>query len=100
MHIDIDTREVACKLSFLVGKVILFREVVDDSSDSTTATNVLAVRVENTPGTEGHPRVVLYTNVGIRNMDSSKKFNDIMLVNDHGGLTPLGKVTDDFGIVF
>ena len=53
MHIDIDTREVACKLGFLVGKTILFREVVDDSSDSTTATQVLSVRVENTPGTEG-----------------------------------------------
>ena len=100
MHIDIDTREVACKLSFLVGKVILFREVVDESSDYTTATKVLAVRVENTPGTEGFPIVHIYTTVGIQNIDKSRKFNDIMLVNENGGLDSLGKITDNLGIVF
>lgn len=100
MHIDIDTREVACKLSFLIGKVILFREVVDHSSDYTTATNVLAVRVENTPGTEGHPRVVLYTNVGIQNIDSSKKFSDIMVLLPDGSLRCLGEYTDEMGIIY
>ena len=100
MHIDIDTREVACKLSFLVGKVILFREVVDHSSDSTTATNVLSVRVENTPGTEGYPIVHIYTNIGIRHIEHSSEFKDIMVLNSDGSLKCLGDYADDMGICF
>ncbi len=99
MHIDIDTREVACKLSFLVGKVILFREVVDHSSDFTTATNVLAVRVENTPGTEGYPIVHLYTSVGIRHIEHSREFKDIMVL-EPDGLKCLGDYADDMGVCF
>lgn len=99
MHIDIDTREVACKLSFLVGKVILFREVVDESSDYTTATNVLSVRVENTPGTEGYPIVHLYTSVGIRHITHSREFKDIMVL-EPDGLKCLGDYADDMGICF
>ncbi len=99
MHIDIDTREVACKLSFLVGKVILFREVVDHSSDFTTATNVLAVRVENTPGTEGYPIVHLYTSVGIRHIEHSREFKDIMVL-EPDGLKCLGDYSDNVGICF
>ena len=98
--IVVDTREVAHKLSFLVGKTILFREVVDDSSDSTTATNVLAVRAENTSGASGRPEVRIYTNIGVQRIGNSREFNDIMLLNGHGELTPLGNLTDNLGVVF
>ena len=96
--VEIDTREVTAKLSFLVGKTVLFREAY---SDSCTATQVLAVKAENDARTSGKPKVFIYTNVGrIQEIDSSSKFNEIMVVDEQGGLVSLGKTTDDLGIVF
>lgn len=93
----IDTKDVASKLSFLIGKTIAFR---DGLSDATTTTQVVAVKAENTPGTEGHPQVSIYTYVGIENIRSSHQFNDIMVLDSTGVLIPLGSYADNMGISF
>ena len=91
--VEIDTNELAMKLSFLVGRTVLLK-YADGSSG---VTMVHSIRVQ----TEPEKMVdIYYDGIGMQHITSSKKFNDIMLVNDHGGLTPLGKVTDDLGIVF
>ena len=97
--VAIDTREVAAKLSFLAGRTILFRNGYPDV-DAVTATQVVAVKAENTPGTEGYPIVHVYTTVGIQNIDKSKKLGDIMLLDEDGGLESLGKIADRLGIYF
>lgn len=96
----IDTRDVAAKLSFLIGKTIAFR---DGYSDATTTTQVLAVKAENTPGLEGYPKVSIYTHVGIQNIEKSKKFHDIMVWTENNEcqeLKSLGEITDEMGIHF
>lgn len=97
--IEIDTREVASKLSFLVGRTILFRNGYPDV-DAVTASQVVAVKAENTPGTEGYPIVHIYTTVGIQNIDKSKKFGDIMLLDENGNLESLGEIVDRLGVYF
>lgn len=93
----IDVREVASKLAFLVGKTILFRDGYDDSA---TVTPVLAIKAENTPGTEGRPCVSIYTTVGVQTISKSSQFNNIMVLESDGSLKLLGDYTDQMGIVF
>ena len=93
----IDVREVASKLAFLVGKTILFR---NGHGDSATVTPVLAIKAENSPGTEGRPSVSIYTTVGVQTITDSNKFNDIMVLESDGSLKLLGDYTDQMGIVF
>ena len=95
--LTMDTREVAAKLSFLVGKTIAFR---DGYADATTATQVLAVKAENTPGASGHLQVSIYTNVGIQTITKSKQFGDLMLLENDGSLVSIGSYTDAMGIYF
>lgn len=95
----IDTREVAVKLSFLVGKTVLFRNGYPNI-DAATATRVIGVKAENTPGTEGVPQIIIYTEVGNKGITKSTEFNDLMLLDEDGGLESLGKITDNLGIVF
>ena len=92
-RIEIDTREVAAKLSFLVGKTVLLRA----SDGSSCATTVDSIRVYGTPS----PMVDIYYNgLGIQHITKTEKFGDIMLLNENGGLESLGKITDNLGIVF
>lgn len=98
----IDTRDVAAKLSFLVGKTITFRNGYPDD-DAVTTTQVIAVKAENTPGLEGYPKVSIYTHVGIRNIEKSKEFHDIMVWvenNECQELKSLGSITEEMGIHF
>lgn len=92
-----DTKEVAAKLSFLVGKTIAFR---DGYSDATTTTQVIAVKAENTPGTEGYPQVSIYTHVGIQTIRKAQQFGDLMVLETDGSLVSLGSYTDAMGIHF
>ena len=94
---SIDTRVIAAKLSFLVGKTILFR---NGQGDSATVTPVLAIRAENGPGIAGRPCVSIYTTVGVQTITDSSKFNDIMVLEPDGSLKLLGDYTDQMGIVF
>ena len=96
-RVYIDTKDVAAKLSFLVGKTILFRNGV---GDSTTATPVLAVKAENGSGAEGRPCVSIYTTVGVQTLTDSDKFNNIMVLETDGTLTNLGKYTTQMGVCF
>lgn len=91
--IENDTREVAAKLSFLVGKTVLFR---DGHEDACTSTQILAVKVANGKS----PIVSIYTTVGIQNIDKSEKFGNIMLLDEDGGLESLGEIVDRLGIYF
>lgn len=95
--IEIDTKDVASKLSFLIGKTIMFR---DGLSDATIATGVHSLKAENTPGTEGHPQIVIYTAFGIRIVKNTRELNDIMVLDEDGSATSLGKYADEVGIYF
>ena len=93
-RVEIDTREVASKLSFLVGRTILFR---DGKEDATTASSVLAVKAENTSGGKnGRPQVVIYTTVGALTIKYSSEFNNIMLLDGKS----IGAYADNMGIYF
>ena len=93
----IDTRETIMKLSFLIGRTILMRTA---SGDSCVATRVESIMAENTPGIEGVPCVTLYTNIGVKHINNSKSFNDIMLLDEDGNLESLGEIVDRLGIYF
>lgn len=92
--VEIDTKDVAAKLSFLVGRTILFR---DGHEDATTASSVLAVKAENPPGLNGHPQVTIYTTVGVLTITKSTEFNNIMLLDDSKSI---GTYADEMGIYF
>ena len=93
----IDTRETTMKLSFLIGRTILMRTA---NEDSCVATKVESIMAKNTPGTEGVPCVTIYTNIGVKHINNSKSFNDIMLLDENGGLESLGEIVDRLGIYF
>ena len=94
----IDTKDVAAKMSFLVGKTILFR---DAHEDATIATSILAVKSENISGEKfGGSCVSFYTTVGVERFTNSRKFNNIMVLESDGSLKCLGDYTDQMGIVF
>lgn len=93
----IDTKETTMKLSFLIGRTILMRTA---NEDSCVATRVESIMAENTPGTEGVPCVTIYTNIGVKHINNSKSFNDIMLLDENGGLESLGEIVDKLGIYF
>ena len=92
-RIEIDIREVAAKLSFLVGRTVLFR---DGREDACTATQVLAVKAANSK----KPIVSIYTTVGIQNIDTVATFGDIMLLDEDGNLESIGEIVDKLGIYF
>ena len=93
----IDTRETTMKLSFLIGRTILMRTA---NEDSCVATRIESIMTENTPGTEGVPCVTIYTNIGVKHINNSKSFNDIMLLDEDGNLESLGEIVDRLGIYF
>ena len=91
--IEIDTREVALKLSFLVGKTVLIRA----SDGSSCATTVDSIRVYGNPV----PMVDIYYNgLGLQHIVKTKKFGDIMLLDENGNLESLGEIVDRLGIYF
>lgn len=95
----IDCRDVVSKMSFLIGKTILFRNGYPDD-DACTSAQVVAVKAENTPGTEGFPIVYIYTSVGIKQITDSDNFNTMMVLESDGSLNCLGNYTDNMGICF
>lgn len=94
----LDSQEVVARLSFLVGRTILFRD--NSVDDATVATKILAVRVENTPGTDGSPRISLFTNLGVTTIVETSKFKNFILLETDGSLKSLGEYADNLGIVF
>jgi hypothetical protein len=95
--VEIDTKDVAAKLSFLIGKTILMRTAEGDAS---VAARVEAVMAENTPGTEGHPVVSLYTTIGVKRIANSSQFDDILVLESDNSFLRLRLHTDMEGIVF
>lgn len=91
--IEIDTREVASKLSFLLGKTVLLRA----EDGSSCATTVDSIRVFGNP----IPMVdIHYNGLGIQHITKSEKFSDIMILDEYGNLEPLGEIVDRLGIYF
>ena len=93
MNIEIDTNEIAAKLSFLIGRTVLLKS----EDGASCVSSVESLRVMNKPILMID---VYYSGLGIQHITTSKKFNEVMIVNERGGLEPLGKITDNLGIVF
>ena len=92
-RIEIDTREVALKLSFLVGKTVLLRA----TDGSSCATTIDSIQVFGNPV----PMVDIYYNgLGLQHITKTEKFGDIMLLDENGNLEPLGEIVDRLGIYF
>lgn len=96
-EVKLDCQDVVAKLSFLVGRTILFRDGYDDAC---TATNVVGVKAENIAGANGYPYISIYTGVGVTTMKVAAHLRDIMVLEADGSLTSLGEYTDNLGIVF
>lgn len=90
MGIEIDKRELTVGLSFLIGKVIVFR-----STDGFSTTKVNSIEVKG--GTSIH--VNIYSGMGVQTLNSSKEFKNIMLIDD-GELKCVYDILDEKGIVF
>ncbi len=92
MNTEIDTKEIVEKLSFLVGRTVLFR----DSTGATCATVVNSIKMES----HDTPRMTFYYGLGIEHLTSSKDFNNIMVLESDGSLKCLGDYAKDMGICF
>ena len=91
--VEIDTREVALKLSFLVGKTVLLRA----SDGSSCATTIDSIRAYGNPV----PMVDIYYNgLGLQHITKTEKFGDIMLLDEDGNLETLGAIVDRLGTYF
>lgn len=95
----IDCRDVVSKMSFLVGKTILFRNGEPDE-DACTAARVVAVKAENTKGDNGFPIVTICTSVGFKQITDSDDFKTMMVLESDDSLTCLKSYTDNMGIFF
>ncbi len=93
MSIELDTNEIAAKLSFLIGRTVLLKS----EDGASCVSSIESFRVMNKP----IPMIdVYYSGLGIQHITTSRKFNEVMIVNEQGGIEPLGEIVDRLGIYF
>lgn len=94
MEYKFDIQTLATKLSFLIGKVVMFK----DSIDSICVVKITSISVERTmDGT--HANVVLnYSNGTQQRIKSMDKFKELILV-DNSYVKDLKSILDDNGTI-
>lgn len=95
MEYKFDIQMLATKLSFLIGKVVMFK----DSIDSICVVKVNAVRVERTMDGSGANVVLDYSNGTEQRIKSIDKFNELILVDKNSYASTVKSILDNMGVI-
>ena len=95
MEYKFDIQALATKLSFLVGKVVMFK----DSIDSVCSVRVNAIRVERTVDRSGANVVLDYSNGTEQRIKSIDKFNELILVDKNSYASTVKSILDNMGVI-
>ena len=95
MEYKFDIQTLATKLSFLIGKVVMFK----DSIDSVCSVRVNAIRVERTMDGSGANVVLDYSNGTEQRIKSIDKFNELILVDKNSYASTVKSILDNMGII-
>ena len=95
MEYKFDIQSLATKLSFLIGKVVMFK----DSIDSVCSVRVDAIRVERTVDRSGANVVLDYSNGTEQRIKSIDKFNELILVDKNSYASTVKSILDNMGVI-
>ena len=95
MEYKFDIQALATKLSFLIGKVVMFK----DSIDSVCSVGVNAIRVERTMDGSGANVVLDYSNGTEQRIKSIDKFNELILVDKNSYASTVKSILDNMGVI-
>lgn len=95
MEYKFDIQSLATKLSFLIGKVVMFK----DSIDSVCSVRVNAIRVERTMNGSGANVVLDYSNGTEQRIKSIDKFNELILVDKNSYASTVKSILDNMGVI-
>ena len=95
MEYKFDIQALATKLSFLIGKVVMFK----DSIDSVCSVRVDAIRVERTMDGSGANVVLDYSNGTEQRIKSIDKFNELILVDKNSYASTVKSILDNMGVI-
>lgn len=95
MEYKFDIQALATKLSFLIGKVVMFK----DSIDSVCSVSVNAIRVERTMDGSGANVVLDYSNGTEQRIKSIDKFNELILVDKNSYASTVKSILDNMGVI-
>lgn len=95
MEYKFDIQALATKLSFLIGKVVMFK----DSIDSVCSVRVNAIRVERTMDGSGANVVLDYSNGTEQRIKSIDKFNELILVDKNSYASTVKSILDNMGVI-
>lgn len=95
MEYKFDIQTLATKLSFLIGKVVMFK----DSIDSVCSVRVNAIRVERTMDGSGANVVLDYSNGTEQRIKSIDKFNELILVDKNSYASTVKSILDNMGVI-
>ena len=95
MEYKFDIQSLATKLSFLIGKVVMFK----DSIDSVCSVRVNAIRVERTMDGSGANVVLDYSNGTEQRIKSIDKFNELILVDKNSYASTIKSILDNMGVI-
>lgn len=95
MEYKFDIQTLATKLSFLIGKVVMFK----DSIDSVCSVRVNAIRVERTMDGSGANVVLDYSNGTEQRIKSIDKFNELILIDKNSYASTVKSILDNMGVI-
>ena len=95
MEYKFDIQALATNLSFLIGKVVMFK----DSIDSVCSVRVNAIRVERTMDGSGANVVLDYSNGTEQRIKSIDKFNELILVDKNSYASTVKSILDNMGVI-
>ena len=95
MEYKFDIQTLATKLSFVIGKVVMFK----DSIDSVCSVRVNAIRVERTMDGSGANVVLDYSNGTEQRIKSIDKFNELILVDKNSYASTVKSILDNMGVI-
>ena len=95
MEYKFDIQALATKLSFLIGKVVMFK----DSIASVCSVMVNAIRVERTMDGSWANVVLDYSNGTEQRIKSIDKFNELILVDKNSYASTVKSILDNMGVI-